>query len=296
MFSKIFVPLDGSSLSEASLGAAAALADHFASSVVLFHVIERDAPDEVHHERHLTTAQEADAYLKGVAKRSFAPTIHVETHVHEQPASDVARSIVENATLEMHSDLIVTCTHGNGGVRDLLFGSIAQRVVAHGQLPLLLIRPDFPVFEPRTVLVPLDPDSVHDDSLEPATGIAAAFKADLQLLSVIPTVGTMSGEEAATGSLLPTTARIVLDMREQQAAEHLGKHIELLKERGLSGESAVVRGDVAAQIVRFADLCGADLTVLSTHRKTGLDAFWSKSVAPRVAQATRKPLLLVPLG
>ena len=72
----------------------------------------------------------------------FRPASRVKTHVHKQPTTDVARSIVEHASLEMHADLIVTCTHGNGGVGRLLFGSIAQRVVAQGQLPVLLVRPD----------------------------------------------------------------------------------------------------------------------------------------------------------
>jgi nucleotide-binding universal stress UspA family protein len=295
MFQKILVPLDGSRLSEASLGAASALSKHFGSSVALFHAIERDAPEEIHRERHLTTVHEADEYLKNVARRVFSSHTRVETHVHAQPVSDVARSIVEHAQLEIHADLVVTCTHGSGGVHDLLFGSIAQRVVAQGQLPLLLIRPDLPDFDPKIVLVPLDPDSLHDESLEPAATIAAAFQATLQLLSVIPTVGTMTGEEAATGSLMPMTAKIVLDLREQEAAEHLLQHREVLQQRGLVVEDTVARGDPSAQIVRIAAGKSADLIVLSTHRRAGLEAFWSKSVAPRVAQATKKPLLILPL-
>jgi len=295
MFQEILVPLDGSRLSEASLGAAKALGDRFGSSITLLHVIEKDAPEEIHHDHHLTTALEAEAYLKGVAERSFSPTTKVETHVHEQPASDVARSIVDHARLEMHADLIVTCTHGNGGVRDLLFGSIAQRIVAQGALPVMLIRPDFPDFHLRLVLVPLDPDSMHDESLEPAASIAAAFQSSLELLSVIPTIATMSGEEAATSSLMPTTTRLVLDLREKDAVDHLRQHTEVLEERGLVVTSSVARGDPAVQIARIAERGGADLIVLSTHRRAGLDAFWSKSVAPRVAQATKKPLLLVPL-
>jgi nucleotide-binding universal stress UspA family protein len=35
---------------------------------------------------------------------------------------------------------------------------------------------------------------------------------------------------------------------------------------------------------------------LGTHGKTGLEAFWSESVAPQVVNRTRLPLLLVPVG
>lgn len=294
MFRHLLVPLDGSTLSEASLVAAAALAKRFGSSVTLLHIIERDAPAQVHHERHLTTASEAQVYLEGMATREFALPIKVQAHVHEAPSSDVAGSIVQHAA-EMNADLIVTCTHGRGGMRDLLFGSIAQQVVAQGRLPLLLIKPGQTGFVINKVLVALDPDSLHDASIAPAAALAAAFQASLSLLSVIPTVGTLSGQEAATSSLLPIASQAVLDLLQEQTEDHLQQHVAALEQRGLVLSATVARGEPAQQILRFSDLNGIDLIALSTHRKAGLEAFWSKSVAPRVAEATRTPLLLLPL-
>ena len=157
MFKNILVPLDGSKLSEASLDSAAVIAQKLKSHVMLLHVIEQDAPTEVHQEHHLTQADEAHAYLEKVASRAFPPGVKVETHVHTAPVSDVARSIVEHALTEFKPDLIVTCTHGRSGVRDALFGSIAQQIVAQGATPLLLIRPDSPPFKLEKILVPLDP-------------------------------------------------------------------------------------------------------------------------------------------
>ena len=91
------------------------------------------------------------------------------------------------------------------------------------------------------------------------------------------------------------TAKAVLDMLEQDAADHLHQHVISLRGQGLAASAQVARGDPATQIARAADVQDANLIVLSTHRKTGLAAFWSKSVAPRVAQATKKPVLLLPL-
>ena len=296
MFREILVPLDGSKLSEASHEAAAALAEHFESSVVLLHVIEQNPPAEVHHERHLRTAQEARVYLERLAAAAFRPGMRVEAHVHEDPASDVARAIVEHASAEFRADLIVTCTHGRGGIRDLLFGSIAQQIVARGEVPLLLIKPGRAGFRVSRILVPLDPDSRHEGSLEPAAVLARAFDASLELLSVVPTVATLAGEEAAASSLMPTAAQAILGLREEQAADHLLEHVETLRARGLGATSSIARGDPAAQILLAADRGGADMIILSTHRRMGLEAFWSKSVAPRVAKGTQKPLLLLPIG
>lgn len=295
MFSRILVPLDGSRLSEASLPAAAQFGIRFDAQIILLHVIERDAPAEVHKDRHLTDPREASAYLADVAARAFAAGTRVESHVHDIPVADVARAIVEHAATEFQADFIVTCTHGRSGVRDLLYGSIAQRIVAQGRLPLLLIKPDRPDFETKKILVPLDPNSAHDASIEPAASVASAFHAELQLLSVIPTLGTLTGEEAATTSLMPITAQAMLDLQQEESNEHLQEHQDALRQRGLIATALTARGEPAAQIVQVADHGAADLIVLSTHRKTGLGAFWSKSVAPRVAQSTKKPLLLIPL-
>jgi nucleotide-binding universal stress UspA family protein len=295
MFKNILVPLDGSNLSEASLDSAAVLARQLKSPVMLLHVIEQDAPAEIHKERHLTTAEEAGTYLNQVARRAFPSDIKVETHVHSAPVSDVARSIVEHATNEFKPDLIVTCTHGRSGVHDALFGSIAQQIVAGGRTPLLLIRPNSPPFTLGKILMPLDPDSIHDDGLPLAESLAASFHAELHLLSVVPTFSTLVGEQAATSSLMPATTQAMLDLREENTRAHLQEHVKALQAKGILAFAEVARGDPAGTIVKTAETSHVDMIILSTHGKAGIDAFWARSVAPKVAQRTNKPLLLIPL-
>jgi nucleotide-binding universal stress UspA family protein len=296
MFKNILVPLDGSKLSEASLAAAAVLAGTLKSPVTLLHIIEQDAPAEVHKEHHLTKPDEADAYLKEVAARAFPEKVKVTTHVHTAPVADVAKSIVEHAATEFKPDLIVTCTHGRTGVRDVLFGSIAQQVVAHGTTPLLLIKPDSPRFKLEKILVPLDPDSAHDDSLPLAESLAKSFNARLILLSVIPTFSTLTGEQAAASNLMPATTQAFLDIKEENANKDLQEHVEALQKKGINAYAEVARGDPASTILKTAEQSEADLIILSTHGKAGIGAFWARSVAPKVAQRTRFPLLLIPLG
>ncbi len=296
MFKNLLVPLDGSTLSEASLDAAAVLAKRLGAPVTLLHVIEQDAPEHVHDERHLTEPEEAKAYLGDAAKRAFPPAVKVQTHVHTAPVSDVAKSIVEHAASEFEPDLIITCTHGRGGMSDLLFGSIAQQVVAQGTTPLLLIKPGGPPFDLGRILLPLDADSIHDESIEPGKLLAKAFAAELILLSVIPTYGTLRGDEAATSSLMPGATQAVLDLREENAGEHLTQHAQDLRRAGIQARAIVARGDPAGTIVRTAEQESAGLIILSTHRRSGMGAFWARSVAPKVARLAKTPLLLIPLA
>lgn len=298
MFKHLLVPLDGSRLAEAALPAAAALSERLGARVTLIHVIERNAPQEVHGEPHLSDPGEARAYLEKVAAQAFSPGVCVEEHVHTAEVADVARSIVEHAD-EIASDLVVMCTHGRGGLRTWLLGSIAQQVIALGTTPVLLIRPDgtaaTPGFACRRLLVPLDGDPDHEQGLPVASGLAQACGADLHLLMVVPTLGRLSGERGATARLLPAATSAWLDMSEESAGEHLHQKAVELQASGLIVTAEVCRGDPAGAIARTAQQMQVDLVVLGTHGKRGMDAFWSSSVAAQVASRLRIPLLLVPV-
>jgi len=294
MFKHILVPLDGSTLAEAALPAALSLAQTLNAPVTLLHIIEQDAPAEVHRDRHLTTPAEAEAYLKDVARRFGGD---VSTHVHTAPVADVAGSIVHHAADEYQPDLIVLTSHGNSGVRDLIFGSIAQQVAAVGGIPVLLIKPTdlASSFTLHRILVPLDNESIHDTILPLAEQLAKACGAQLDLLCVIPTPGTDSGPHAAAGTMLPMTAAAYLDIAEEIAQEHFQAHLDELQKAEIPATAEIARGDPATVIARTAEHINADLILFGTHGRAGLDAFWNRSVTAAVARKSQIPLLLVPV-
>jgi len=300
MFEHLLVPLDGSRLAEAALPAAATLAQTLGAGVTLVHVVERDAPQAIHGERHLTGPDEACAYLAEVAGRAFPkePGVHVEQHVHSAEVSDVARSIVEHVS-ELGPDLIVMCAHGWGGLRSRLFGSIAQQIIGLGTTPVLLIQPTrgkaAPTFACRRLLVPLDGSPEHEQGLPVAIGLAQASAAALHLLVVVHTLSTLPGEQAAAGRLLPGATSALLDLRQQEAEEYLRRQAAAVQAAGLTVTAESRRGDPAKGIARTAKRVNADVIVLGTHGKSGMDAFWSNSVAPQVSSLSRVPVLLVPV-
>jgi nucleotide-binding universal stress UspA family protein len=298
MFKHVLVPLDGSKLAEAAIPAAISLAQNLNAPVTLLHILEEDAPQEVHKDHHITQADEASAYLEKLAKRAFPAGAKVDWHVHTAAVKDVSASIVEHAITEFRPDLIVMCTHGKSGVRELLFGSIAQQVVAHGTTPLLLIKPEVdtsPTFKLGKILVPLDSGPVHDDSLPITQELANAYGSEIYLLTVIPTFSTVTGETAAASSLLPATTSALLDIEVENAEADLQTHLDELKQAGFQVRAEIARGDPANEIVNLSEKLNADLVVLTTHRKAGAAAFWARSVAPNVARRARIPILLIPL-
>jgi len=297
MFKHILVPLDGSHLAESVLPIAASLAQTLKAPVTLLHIIEQDAPVEVHRDRHLTNAQQASAYLAEVAGRTFSRSIKVDWHVHTAPVADVARSIVDHSADEFQPDLILLTSHGNSGMHDLFFGTIAQQVAAASETPVLLIKPSGTIssFKLHHILVPLDNESVHDQALPTAKTLAKAYKAELNLICVIPTLGTLSGEQAAAGQMMPATTTAYLDIAEENAQDHFQVHLDEFQKAKIPATAEIARGDPASVIAKTAEQRNADLIIFGTHGRAGLDAFWNRSVAASVARRTGIPLLLIPL-
>jgi nucleotide-binding universal stress UspA family protein len=298
MFKHLLVPLDGSRMAEGSLAAAVSLARTFGAVVTLIHVIERGAPQDIHGERHLTSPDEARDYLGEVAARVFPADISVERHVHSSEVNDVARSIAEHAE-ELGPDLIVMCTHGRGGLRGLMFGSIAQQVIRLGTTPVLLVPPVTtgvpPAFSCDRLLVALDGNPEHEEGLKVAASLAKIGGAELCLIMAVHTVDTLSGEQAATAKLLPGATHALLDLAEKDAREYLHGHITALQAAGVTATADVRRGDPVIVILGASKRTRADLIVLATHGKTGMDAFWSGSATPNVTSRSDIPLLLVPV-
>jgi nucleotide-binding universal stress UspA family protein len=151
----ILVPLDGSERAETALPHAAALAQRFGARVVLYRAVDPPGPmmppDVIGPAAGLPAvppmldtvqfAEEAREltveYLESRARELRALGLTV-THLVGD-AGDVPGQIVETARREM-IDLIVMSTHGRTGLDRLLFGSVAESVVRHAPVPVLLIR------------------------------------------------------------------------------------------------------------------------------------------------------------
>jgi nucleotide-binding universal stress UspA family protein len=298
MFKHILVPLDGSQLAEAALPVAASLAEKLGAKITLIHVIERDAPGQVHGQPHLKEEAAAERYLADVASRGFPQGLRVDSHVHTAGVDDVARSLVEHA-LELKYDLIVMCSHGRGGALRLVLGSIAQKVISMGSLPVLITNPgdkeEAQGFPCEALLVPFDGDVEHAQALPFAVELARTCEVALHLAMVVPTLGTLSAEAAATGRLLPRATSRMLEMSAKDAEEGLQARVQELRDQGLNANAHVLRGDPAGVIVDFARRLRADLVVLATHGRLGMGAFWEGSVANSVCSRCTAPVLLVPV-
>src|SRR6185369_2887998 len=246
--------------------------------VTLMHVIEKNAPSEVHGQPHLKNVKDAVAYLNTLSQRDFPVGVQVDIHVHEAEVNDVAKSIVAHAD-ELKHDLVIMCSHGRGKALHLFLGSIAQSVIAMDSRPVLITHPDEngepPVFTCRNILVPLDDDPDHAQALPYSKELAIACSAAIHLAMVIPRLATLSGDMTVTGRMLPGTTSRMLELAFQDAKDYLQTMLKSMNDQGFTASAHVLRGDPAKKIVEAASLASIDLILLATHGKTGMEAFWA---------------------
>lgn len=299
MFKHILVPLDGSTMAESAIPAAALLAEKLGARVTLMHVVEKNAPSEVHGQSHLKNAEEAAVYLRELSQRIFPKSVAVDCHVHTTEVDNVARSIVEHAD-ELNHDLVIMCSHGRGKALQLFLGSIAQKVIAMDSRPVLITHPNETggayKFSCRSILIPLDGDPDHAQALPVSQELAKACDASLHIAMVIPHLTSLSGEMATTGRMLPGTTSKMLELASQEAEEYSRELVEELLSRGFAASAHILRGDPAKTIMDAALQASVGLIVLATHGKTGMEAFWAGSVAHKLCGYRKVPILLIPVA
>ena len=147
MYTRFLVPLDGSKLAERALSAAAELAQLMGAPLHLVCVVDLTQLDLAAYDSYATALARgvvlpflsdedaaARAYLDRMTARLAAQGLTASGEVRHGIA---AREIV---ALAQSGDLIVMATHGRGGVARWFLGSVAEEVVRHAPVPLLLLR------------------------------------------------------------------------------------------------------------------------------------------------------------
>jgi nucleotide-binding universal stress UspA family protein len=287
MLEKILVPLDGSKLSEASLGPGVELAQAFDSELHLLGVCEGQ------DERHCRLMQ---AYLGKNAEvmRGSSPgkPLKVRTVVLSGEPAD---RVVDYAARESMS-LLITVTHGHTGIMPWTMGGTANKIVHGAPVPVLLLRaaevkrkgPRKSIF--ARMLLPLDGSEAGATALPLVLEIAARLKGEVTLLSVVE-----SGQQVHTiGGLdfIRFPEQQVQKMKQELSA-YLEAAVQKFRDRGVEARGVLKSGHAAQEILQSAKAAAARLVAMSSHGKSGLREWVFGSVSNKVLHAGKTHLLLV---
>ena len=142
MYRRVLVPLDGSATAEAIVPFIRGIAGPLDMTVRLIGVVEPFQPTMV-EDAGTVMAQDVAArtrvteeYLVPIAAELRARGIAADWEVRY---GTPAPTILSAAKL-FRADLIAMSTHGRSGFGRLLFGSVAEQVLRHADVPVFLMR------------------------------------------------------------------------------------------------------------------------------------------------------------
>jgi len=143
----------------------------------------------------------------------------------------------------------------------------------------------------RRLLVPFDGSVQALRAVEEAARLAAVVGADVQVLLVFDEASHLSGFEPAR-----IAVQEIIPRARKTAAAALDEACALARARGVEAEAIVVDGqevDVPDIVDARAESAQADLVVVGTHGRKGVDRFMLGSVAEAIVRRSRRPVLLV---
>jgi nucleotide-binding universal stress UspA family protein len=283
--STILVPLDGSVLADLALPYAARLARADGGRIVLLQAVP-DAASSAH----------AEATLAAAADRLIADGFPVEAHV----CVGAPGPVVVDGARAWGTGLMAMCTHGRSGLGRWLYGSVADHVLRHAEVPVLLVSPTceqrWPLppppgltpAEPGRVLVPLDGSALGEAALAPAGDLAGALRAGLLLAQVVPfpPVTYGFGQEYTYYSPDDLGADVAT------ARRYLEGVAAPLRATGHDVEVHAEARMVVPALSRLARERDAKAVAMATHGRGGLARVVLGSVATGVLQLAHVPVLV----
>lgn len=292
----ILVPLDGSSLAELGLRSASRLAAETGAELLLLRAVL--FLSAVHGEERIIEhheIQDAASYLQEAKERLAAEGVAARTCLLP---GDPVRAILFAADAE-HVDLISMATHGHGGALDRLLGSVSAAVLRATDRPMLITRADAPpraaATPLRTILIGLDGGELAESALTYLTRTGLGREARIVLVRTVapepvtPAMGIASQELV---DRLVADARHVTEGRLEEATAYLEKTAEE-KLPGRHTKPIAVGGEPAEVLVDVATGEQADMVVLTTHGRRGMDRLLHGSIAQAVLRRCPTPVLIL---
>jgi len=139
------------------------------------------------------------------------------------------------------------------------------------------------------ILVPIDGSDTSMLAVSKASGLALAFGSRITLIHVVdnyPFIGV--GADYALGQ------NEYLAAATSSANAALARGVAALAAEGLHSDQRVIDGHVVHEgIVDTAIAIGADLIVMGSHGRTGIEKLLLGSVTQRVLQDAKCPVLVV---
>ena len=273
-FNTILFPIDFSDRCRGAAHYVEALAGRFRSRIVLLHVLETTIgqPGDLDFGALTTSLHLEDRMMRSqdLLDRFMAEEQFL-TIDRRLETGDPARTIIRTASAEK-ADLIMLPTHGYGGFRRFLLGSVTAKVLHDADCPVwtgvhMEAAPPLDAIQIRRILCSVDLSERSNAVIAAALQLADEYGAELALTHVVP------GSEAIPEKLMDCELRrhLMAQAREQLLA--------LTSKAGANGAVMVRTGEIAKSVGETAAEFGANLVVIGRGHHHGFGRLRTHSYA-----------------
>lgn len=295
---RILCPVDFSEYSRLALDHAVALARWYDASVVALHVMTpvpvlATAPyvgPEALQPFALSDIDRGRIWqeLRAMTVDEGAPGVRIEPAVED--GVNVAAEVLVQAR-RFDCDLIVLGTHGRSGLKRLVLGSVAERVLREAACPVMTVPPAVPDAVPalpglfRRILCPVDFSESSRAALEYALSIAQEADADLMVAHVLELLPDLTDPPFALGVNMSELAEDRRARLRAMVPEDARTYCRITEN--------VTVGKAWWEILRIASEGRSDLIVLGVQGHGLLDAAVFGSTTQHVIRRAACPVLTV---
>jgi nucleotide-binding universal stress UspA family protein len=285
MSTTMLIPLDGSPLAARAVAVATHLAQVGQDQLLLVHVASPQGwSEQPDLETDLAAALDDAAAPLRAAGLTVQTCIYNGYHV-------AAGLVIAQAAVAKRANLVVMSTHGRTDIRRFVFGSVADEVLRHVEVPVLLVPRDcqaqLPIDRPLRVTVPLDGSPPAEEILEPVRQIFGPIGAEITLVSAVePLPGTLAPVPMGVDTIDPNA-----DLAE--ADQYLETIAAKLRVHGLQVGIKTAYEPAIQLIQSLARPETTDLLAFATHGRGGISRLLFGSVAAAVLSRATVPVLLV---
>lgn len=296
-FRKILLPTDFSPCANAALYQAITIAERFQGAVTMLHVVtvhESDrgkiesvfSEDSKSYDQIMTSAEEmlhtkegmieTPVLIEKVLRRGISPT-----------------NEIINYAAEHKPDLIVMGTHGRTGIRRLIMGSVAEKIIRLSDCPTMTVRcgsdgKENPYPNYRSILLPVDFSATSVNALWRAAEMARSYGAILTLLHVAEPIDLSGYTNEGDGS-----EEDFLDSQLDYAEKALHEFTSNAPLEGIQVYTRVVHGRPGRKIIEYADEEGIDLIIIPSLGKSGLERLLMGSTVNKVVHRANCPVMVL---
>jgi nucleotide-binding universal stress UspA family protein len=188
-------------------------------------------------------------------------------------------------------DLLVIASRCHHGLSRWRYGSVADEVLRHSEVPMLLIPPQCRAGcweQPaQRVVLTLDGSALSEAAIAPAVLLSQALPAELRLLRVVTPPDPILIAEAVR------VVNLDSDMLEAEARDYLEHVASQLRPVVSTVIPEVVTGMPATVINTYASLQGCSVIAMATHGRGGISRLFLGSVTTEALYHASVPFLLV---